>query len=634
MKNIKNWLTRNNFNFEVIKLNENNAIMVNNDYEGLHATKEVIENYTKINKYINRFQKDFTSKHVGSYTGVLIQPKSIDNTLVQATVKENEINDSLSPEVKENIIEEVKNMENKFPFIIEDGEGNQFTFKDMYSRDTAEYRGNGGTKVVFFNELKYYNVIQETYTEKESNNNCKFISAYYNGYELRKQNNFYILTQYNYNNVIVSGSKKDVVKELKRWSIEVDINNSFMLGMENHFINVLEKEEAENMKELKLHDSELEKIVNDIVISMQDDTITKLELTENNIKCTYISKYQDKKECLLFKSDSKLRLNQVYNKLIDIFNPGQSFDSFTTDEELLKNEISILENRLNNIDSMIQKYLNNNEIRLAYRQIENNVKYTLGAAKEILKGLEVAPAQEVEEMDINKNVKNKILKICDILCHNGNIVVIGDYDLNIGKMYLCSYSNVEICVSYSKGQLIIQTYLPNREHETLSLNTSTIKGIKKLLDFNNIIYTQFSKTKSLNINLYDIQIEEPDQDTIKEEFKEVEKVDPVLAAEGIILNEYYQIHLKNRYETIINFLNDNNIKYEVTQPDTTHLIIKINNISLFLEKGLEKGVLTWGKTSIFKSDLSILDKNLHYLNLDEVITYLKTMINNTSLKVI
>lgn len=157
--------------------------------------------------------------------------------------------------------------------------------------------------------------------------------------------------------------------------------------------------EVNNMQELKLHDSELEKIVNDIVVSMKDDSITKLELIDNNIKCTYISKYQEEETCYFYKSNSNLRLNQVYNKLMDIFNPTQGFDSFTTDTDLLNNEIHILENRLNNINNMIEKYSNDEVLRLAYRQLENNVKYVLGAACEILEQLN-CNTEEIENNSI------------------------------------------------------------------------------------------------------------------------------------------------------------------------------------------------------------------------------------------
>ena len=40
--------------------------------------------------------------------------------------------------------------------------------------------------------------------------------------------------------VNMHGTKKDIIDELKRWSVEVDMNNSLMLEMENKFINLLE----------------------------------------------------------------------------------------------------------------------------------------------------------------------------------------------------------------------------------------------------------------------------------------------------------------------------------------------------------------------------------------------------------
>ena len=36
------------------------------------------------------------------------------------------------------------------------------------------------------------------------------------------------------------GTKKEIIDELKRWSIEADMNNPIMLEMENKFIGLLE----------------------------------------------------------------------------------------------------------------------------------------------------------------------------------------------------------------------------------------------------------------------------------------------------------------------------------------------------------------------------------------------------------
>ena len=59
-----------------------------------------------------------------------------------------------------------------------------------------------------------------------------------NGYTLCERNGFYFIKEIDM--VDIRGSKDDVLNELKRWSVEVDMNNSKMLEMENKFINVLE----------------------------------------------------------------------------------------------------------------------------------------------------------------------------------------------------------------------------------------------------------------------------------------------------------------------------------------------------------------------------------------------------------
>ena len=95
---------------------------------------------------------------------------------------------------------------------------------------------------------------------------------------------------------------------------------------------------------------------------------------------------------------------------------------------------------------------------------------------------------------------------------------------------------------------------------------------------------------------------------------------------NIILNEKYQNSLKNRYSIVVEFLNNNNLTFEASQPTKTEVIIKVKKIALVLNYGIETGEKTWGKTSIFNSDLSVLNKDLHYLNINEVIEFLKTLV--------
>lgn len=53
-------------------------------------------------------------------------------------------------------------------------------------------------------------------------------------------NFYYVLFPDNTTMVDMMGSKDEVITELKRWKKEVDSNNSFMLKIENAFINCLE----------------------------------------------------------------------------------------------------------------------------------------------------------------------------------------------------------------------------------------------------------------------------------------------------------------------------------------------------------------------------------------------------------
>lgn len=63
----------------------------------------------------------------------------------------------------------------------------------------------------------------------------------YKGFTLCKENDFYFILGMNY--IDLKGKRENILKELKRWKIEVDNNNEYMLDIENHFINILEKME-------------------------------------------------------------------------------------------------------------------------------------------------------------------------------------------------------------------------------------------------------------------------------------------------------------------------------------------------------------------------------------------------------
>lgn len=64
----------------------------------------------------------------------------------------------------------------------------------------------------------------------------KVISKYEN-YELCENEGFYFIKGLDYVNM--SGTKEEIKQELLRWANEVDMNNKYMLDMENHFIKAL-----------------------------------------------------------------------------------------------------------------------------------------------------------------------------------------------------------------------------------------------------------------------------------------------------------------------------------------------------------------------------------------------------------
>lgn len=68
----------------------------------------------------------------------------------------------------------------------------------------------------------------------------KKILAKNNGFTLCKKNNLYFIEGLATDYLNMTGNKEELIKELKRWSIEVDSDNNFMKSMELSFINVLE----------------------------------------------------------------------------------------------------------------------------------------------------------------------------------------------------------------------------------------------------------------------------------------------------------------------------------------------------------------------------------------------------------
>ena len=72
---------------------------------------------------------------------------------------------------------------------------------------------------------------------------AKNILSEVNGYKLIEDNGFYYIVDVScevLDYTFVSGTAKEVAKELNRWRNELDYNNKFMLQIENEFIKVLE----------------------------------------------------------------------------------------------------------------------------------------------------------------------------------------------------------------------------------------------------------------------------------------------------------------------------------------------------------------------------------------------------------
>ena len=61
-----------------------------------------------------------------------------------------------------------------------------------------------------------------------------------NGFKLFMEGDFYqVVSPSGFTMVNTSGTKEEVIDEIKRWKKEIDINNQFMLDVENGFIKAL-----------------------------------------------------------------------------------------------------------------------------------------------------------------------------------------------------------------------------------------------------------------------------------------------------------------------------------------------------------------------------------------------------------
>ena len=71
----------------------------------------------------------------------------------------------------------------------------------------------------------------------------KILISQVNGFKLFMEGDFYqVVSPSGFTMVNTSGTKEEVIDEIKRWKKEIDINNQFMLEVENGFIKALSAE--------------------------------------------------------------------------------------------------------------------------------------------------------------------------------------------------------------------------------------------------------------------------------------------------------------------------------------------------------------------------------------------------------
>lgn len=61
----------------------------------------------------------------------------------------------------------------------------------------------------------------------------------YKGFALCEQEGFYFINKITDEYKDMSGTKEELLNELKRWRDSIDNNNEFMKDIENHFIEIL-----------------------------------------------------------------------------------------------------------------------------------------------------------------------------------------------------------------------------------------------------------------------------------------------------------------------------------------------------------------------------------------------------------
>ena len=400
MKNLKNWLNKNNFGFEVQKN------MLGEEIIFIKVQDIGSENAKKIKTYLKRYKFNF--EYRCNYTYILAKKeeekiyKTIDNSTVQAATKENKIND-LS-------IDNKTNKKELRPIFNSDIEGHEeyqreelkkynsgalnFTHKRINNKMIEEYtkyfiykdntfmsvkpgkdypsgyydhvrkydyKIDHVNKVILFTdkEIEEVKPIKEEFYFNNDNKNKVEIIAKYDNKTLCKEGNFYFINKLDY--VDMKGTKEKLIKELKRWSTEVDKNNTYMLQLEKYFIDILENiqdaEQTEQEQQIKEN--------NNYITLTEEQKKERIELINLwNTKAPgdkeqgkerflqLLFEYQEKKKT---KEDFKKHINKLYaaNKNIKAYYAGKKeFNNYLTD-------LLATENILQKNDIIKNEFFNN-----------------------------------------------------------------------------------------------------------------------------------------------------------------------------------------------------------------------------------------------------------------------------------
>lgn len=145
------------------------------------------------------------------------------------------------------------------------------------------------------------------------------------------------------------------------------------------------QQEPQQSEELyKLTDKGLNQVINNIVETMKDSHITNIYIENNCVLCDYISKYQTKCNTGLYAASEGIKnamdLQQVYDKLIEIYNPSNyRITSETTDENILNAELNetlqeIKINKNSNIQVIEEKENNIYDVKVVLNDDKNGVE--------------------------------------------------------------------------------------------------------------------------------------------------------------------------------------------------------------------------------------------------------------------